>query len=287
MTPERLYSVLLRLYPREFRREFGEALLEAFGELYRNMGHRPVRFWRVLLSDLMQSVCGEWLDSWRSARGQFAVRWVFVCASVAIFTGAVGSALSWSFAYFYHPYLEGWIFPAWCYGALLGLGLGAAQLVALRARFSLGATWIFVSAACAAVGLEVAVLLAESAGPVGYGLVLGGSVGAGQWVVLRRKTIEAGWWVAATLVAVPVGVVSCGLAVNGTLRGLNQLPNDILALHAPATSSSSAIGLLSRGLYGPTTLLDLSVELAVMATAGLVIGALTASALSSLMSRAH
>jgi hypothetical protein len=104
--------------------------------------------------------------------------------------------------------------------------------------------------------------------------------------VLRRKSIEAGWWVAATLVAVPVGIVSCGLAINGTLRGLNQLPNDVLALHTPATSSS-AISLLSRGLYGPTTLIDLSVELAVMATAGLVIGALTASTLSSLMSRAH
>jgi hypothetical protein len=286
MTPEHLYLFLLRLYPRQFREEFGEALLDTFRELYRNTGHWPVLFWRVLLSDLLQSVCREWLDSWRSARGQFAVRWVLACGSVAIFTGAVGSALSWSFAYFYHPYLEGWIFPAWGYGGLLGLGLGVAQQVALRARFSLGATWILVSAVSAAVGLEVAVLLAESAGPVGYGLVLGCFVGAGQWVVLRRKTIEAGWWVAATLVAVPVGIVSCGLAVNGTLRGLNQLPNDVLALHVPAPSDS-VISLLSRGLYGPTTLIDLSVEFAVMATAGLVIGAVTASALSSLMSRAH
>jgi hypothetical protein len=286
MTPERVYLVLLRLYPHDFREEFGEALLDAFRELHRNTGHRPVHFWWALVSDLTQSVCREWLDSLQSARAQFAVRWVFACASGAIFTGAVGSALSWSFAYFYHPYLEGWIFPPWAYGALLGLGLGLAQLVALRARFSLGAWWVLASAACAALGLEVAVLLAEAGDPILYGLVLGCFVGAGQWIVLRRKSADAARWVAASIVAVPVGIVSCGLALNGTLRGLNQLPNDLLALQAPA-NSGPAIGLLSRGLYGPATLVDVSVEFAVMATAGLVIGALTASTLSSLLSRAH
>jgi hypothetical protein len=286
MTSERVYLALLRLYPSEFREEFGDALLDAFRELHRRSGHRWVRFWSALVADLAHSICREWIDSWRSARGQFALRWVFACASGAIFTGAVGSALSWSFNYFYHPYLEGLTFPAWGYGALLGLGLGVAQLVALRARLRLGSAWVLASAACAAVGLEVAVLMAKSGGPVGYGLVLGCFVGAGQWLLLRRKTREAAWWVAASIVAVPIGIVSCGLALNGTLRGLNQLSNDVLASHAPA-DSGHAIGLLSRGLYGPTSLVDLTVEFAVMATAGLVIGAVTASALSSLMSRAR
>ncbi|MGH9145673.1 MAG: hypothetical protein ACRD1Q_03125 [Vicinamibacterales bacterium] len=286
MTAERLFSALLRLYPREFREEFGDALLEAFRELHQRTGHRPVRFWLALLSDLAHSIGREWFDNWRSAKGQFALRWVLACASGAVVTGAVGSALSWTFAYLYHPYLEGLTFPAWGYGALLGLGLGTAQVVALRARLRLSLSWVLASAACAALGLEVAVLLARTGGPVWYGLVLGCFVGAGQWIVLRRKTREAAWWVAASIVAVPVGILSCGLALNGTLQGLNQLSNDVLAAHA-SPDTGHAIGLLSRGLYAPANLVDLTVEFAVMATAGLVIAALTASALSSLMSRAR
>ena len=286
MTAERVYSALLRLYPREFREEFGDALLEAFSELYQRAGHRPVQFWLALLSDLAHSIGREWLDNWRSAKGQFALSWVLACASGAVVTGAVGSALSWTFAYLYHPYLEGLIFPAWGYGALLGCGLGTAQLVALHRRLRLSYWWVVASAACAALGLEVAVLLARTGGPVWYGLVLGCFVGAGQWIVLRRTTKEAARWVAASLVAVPVGILSCGLALTGTLQGLNQLSNDVLATHASA-NTGHAIGLLSRGLYAPANLLDLTVEFAVLATAGLVIGALTASALSSLMSRAR
>ena len=286
MTPERLYSALLRLYPGEFRKEFGDALLDAFRELHQRAGHRRVRFWFALFTDLAHSICREWFDNWRSAKGQFALRWVLACASGAVVTGAVGSALSWTFTYLYHPYLEGLTFPAWGYGALLGFGLGTGQLVALRARLRLSVSWVLASAACAAVGLEVAVLLAKTGGPVWYGLVLGCFVGAGQWIVLRRKSREAAWWVTASIVAVPIGILSCGLALNGTLQGLNQLSNDVLASHAPS-NGSHAIGLLSRGLYAPNSLVDLTVEFAVMATAGLVIGALTANALSSLMSRAR
>jgi hypothetical protein len=286
MTAERVYSALLRLYPREFREEFGDALLEAFRHLYQSTGHRPVRFWLALLTDLARSIFREWLDTSRSTSGQFALRWILASASGALVTGAVGSALSWTFTYFYHPYLEGLTFPAWGYGALLGVGLGSAQLMALRAPLRLSGSWIFASAACAGLGLEVAVVLAKTGGPIWYGLVLGCFVGAGQWVLLRRKTREAVWWVAASIVAVPVGILACGLALNGTLRGLNQLSNDVLAAHT-STKGGHAIDLLSRGLYAPTSLMDLSVEFAVMATAGLVIGALTARAFASLMSRAH
>jgi hypothetical protein len=286
MTPERVYAALIRLYPQEFREEFGDRLLDAFRELHRRKGHRPVRFWFALLSDLVHSIGREWLDNSRSAKGQFALRWILACASGAVVIGAMGSALSWTFAYFYHPFLEGLTFPAWGYGALLGLGLGTAQLVALRARLRLSFSWVLASAACAAFGLEVAVLLAGNGGPVWYGLVLGCFVGAGQWIVLRRKTRDAARWVVASMVGVPVGILSVGLALNGTLRGLNQLSNDVLATHE-TTSTSDAIALLSRGLYAPASLVDLTVESAVMATAGLVIGALTASALSSLTSPGH
>ena len=286
MTPERLYAALLWLYPSAFRHEFGDALLDAFRELHRRGERRHVRFWFAVLSDLARSACREWIDSCRSTRGQFALRWVFACASGAIATGAVGSALSWSFTYFYHPYLEGLTFPAWSYGALLGVGLGVTQSAVLRARLRLGIAWVLASAACAAFGLEVAVLVARAGGPVVYGLVLGCFVGAGQWLVLRRKIRNAAWWVAASIVAVPAGILSCGLALNGTLQGMNQLSNDLLITHAPA-DRVHAIGLLLRGLYGPTNLVDLIVELAVMATAGLVIGALTARPLSSLLSRAQ
>jgi hypothetical protein len=85
---------------------------------------------------------------------------------------------------------------------------------------------------------------------------------------------------------VPAGILSCGLALTGTLQGMNPLTNDVLAAHAPA-GRVQAIGLLLRGLYGPMSWADLTVEFAVMATAGLVIGAVTARPLSSLLARTH
>ena len=59
MTAERLYSALLRLYPPAFRREFGEAMVEAFREAYRDNRRLRGYFWLSIIVDLVRSASRE------------------------------------------------------------------------------------------------------------------------------------------------------------------------------------------------------------------------------------
>ena len=285
MTPEQVYSALLRLYPKSFRQEYGATIVETFREMRRDTQLRPFRLWLFVIGDLCRSIWREYISHWKSGPRGFALQWVLACALGAIVTGVLGSALTASVSAFYHPYLEGVSFPPWSYGALLGLGMGGAQSAALRPRLRLGGWWILITAGCAAVGLEVAVTIGKAAGPAGYGMVFGSFVGSGQWLVLRRQMERAGWWLVASALTLCASVISCGFVTSGAVRGMNALPNHLLALHAPG--SGHGLNLLVRGLYGPMTWTELAVEFAVMATTGLVIGALTAKPLSSMLARAH
>ena len=65
MTAERLYAVLLRLYPAVFRREYGEAMAEAFRDGYRDHRRRRARFWLSIIVDVGLSACREHLQVWR------------------------------------------------------------------------------------------------------------------------------------------------------------------------------------------------------------------------------
>jgi hypothetical protein len=187
--------------------------------------------------------------------------------------------MSGAFSYFYHPYFEGLIVPVWAYGALLGMGFGLTQSIGLRDRAALGTWWVLVTAVSAGLGLEVAVLVASAGGPVAYGAVLGGWVAAGQWLVLRNQIGRAGWRMMSSAIALAVGVLSCGIALNSTLRGMNPLPTDALAIIA-AGGQEPGFQVMRRGLYAPVGWTELAVELGVLATTGLVIGMLTARPLS-------
>ena len=55
MIAERLYAALLCLYPRRFRQEYGDAMLEAFRSARRDMA--PARFWLMIADDLCRSIC--------------------------------------------------------------------------------------------------------------------------------------------------------------------------------------------------------------------------------------
>jgi len=291
MTADRVYAALLRLYPAEFRREYSGPMLEAFRELHRKANDRPARFWALVLQDLVRSALRERLEVWSSRQDGFALEWALACTAGAVITGALGSALTWLFAYFYHPYLEGAAFQAGLYGALVGIGLGGAQAVVLRRRVRLGTAWVLASAASAAAGFETATTLAGTASPLTFGLILGGFVGMGQWLILRRRMLRAAWWIAASAVALPIGVLSCGLAMHGALRGMNPLADDLLAAASPDGPARlngylvDAVDLLLRGLNRPGSLQELTVGLAVMAVCGMVVGLVTAKPLSSMLSR--
>src|ERR1043165_9058356 len=61
MPGERLYRVLLRFYPREFRRRYGEAMVEFYRDRWRAEAglHTARIIWQEILFDLMRTAAPE------------------------------------------------------------------------------------------------------------------------------------------------------------------------------------------------------------------------------------
>jgi hypothetical protein len=285
MTSERVYRALLAVYPRAFRRDYGDAMVEAFRDLHRGATRPPLGFWLFVSADTCRAAYALHVDAWKSSEHRLALQWVGACALGAAVCGAAGSAVTWSFGYFYHPYLEGTTFVPWIFGATLGAGLGLVQAAALRGRARLPAVWVPVTAGCTALGVELAIAMANLAGPLGYGLVVGSVVAGGQWLVLRSRVRGAGWWVLPSAGALTAVALVSSAALNRTLAGMNPLRHDLAAVDGGARDAG--IELLLRGLYAPMSVAEFALWLAVMATIGLVIGAITAKPVSSMLSRAR
>lgn len=262
MTAERLYAAFLRLYPRVFRREYGDAMMEAFRDLHAAHRRSPVGFWCFVIVDVCYSAVRQHVEA-----TPFFVRWMSACGLGAVVVSGLANAITWGVSYFYHPYLEGLTVAPWSYGALLGLGLGAVQAAALPRRSRTAARWVLATTASAALGMPVAVAMAAVAGPVGAGLVLGGIVATGQWLALRTHTQRVGWWMSAGAGALAGGVLSYGVAMQRALAGVNPLPNQLVPV---------------RVLPIPPHVSQLALGIAIMATTGLVVGALTARPVSQL-----
>jgi hypothetical protein len=124
---------------------------------------------------------------------------------------------------------------------------------------------VLATTGSASLGMPVA--LAIAAGVVGSGLILGAIVGTGQWLVLRPRAPRAGWWATASAGALAGGVLAYGAAMQRALAGMNPLPNEMLVLRV--VPAFPHVPQLAAGI-------------AVMATAGLIIGALTARPVSRL-----
>jgi hypothetical protein len=96
-------------------------------------------------------------------------------------------------------------------GLALGLGLGAGQWLFLRRRLDDAAGWIVATVigfglAGAAMGTGTTNELAQrglTSELVGF--VLGAAAGLAQWLVLRRETDPAIWWVPASAAAFGLG----------------------------------------------------------------------------------
>jgi hypothetical protein len=237
MTGERVYTALLSLYPEPFRREYGDAMTEAFGDLSRAHSRRRLRLWLFLLGDLCRSVGRARLDACRPGARRFVLQWVGACALGILATAVAANALAWCFGYLYHPYLDGSSF-----------------------------------------GIDVAVASGGAVGPIGRGVVLGICVGTGQWLALRARAQHAGWWILASAVAVPAGVLSFSAAMHRTFAAMHPLAPEILA----RADRPEILNALVRGMSGPTSWPQLFVECAVIATAGLAIGVLTARSVGDL-----
>ncbi len=142
-------------------------------------------------------------------------------------------------------------------GALIGALIGVFQWLFLRRRIPLAGWWILATALGWGVGLPAALLINLLAG-VGlsaflYGVVVGGMVGAAQWVLLKRFTTPAGRWVWASVVAFPVGI-----SVSGLVEQVGWFAAAILwdRLHWWMAISGGAAGIVV-GMWTGITLLAL------------------------------
>jgi hypothetical protein len=279
MMPERVYAVLLTLYPRAFRETYGEDMLETFCELHRTSRLTAVGFWRFAIADLVRSAYHEQLDACRSGLRRFVLRWLVVCALGIMGTGLVASLVSWTFAYLYHPYLEGMQFAPWSYGAFLGAGLGLAQSVALRQRMRVALAWIAVTSASAALGLQLVALASQGIGPVGGGIVIGCVVGVCQWMLAGMPIPRRSWPVLASALSAPIAILLCHTWIQRALGGMNPVAADFHAT-AAGVNYGAAIDALMRGLQQPRGWTDVAFGFAAMSICGLTIGAITARRLS-------
>ena len=216
MTPERLYTSLLALYPKPFRDEYGDDMLAAFRGMRRANSRPPFAFWRFVAVDLVRSAGREQLAACRTGPRRFAVRWLAICAIGIVVTSMVANVATWTFQYFYHPYFEGLTLLPSVYGACLGL-------------------------------------------------VLGGTVGAGQWMLLPAAVRRARSWMLASAVALPVAVLFCGTAIERVLLGVNPLA---------AHSDPDVLRALISGLDRATDWTGLTLQFGAMAASGLVARAL-------------
>ena len=63
MTAERVYRLLLRVYPSDFRSEYGHEMTLIFRDEYRMRGATALAFWMSIAWDLTHSAMSVWADS--------------------------------------------------------------------------------------------------------------------------------------------------------------------------------------------------------------------------------
>ena len=279
MNAQRLYGLLLRLYPIRFRQQYGDAMTDAFVDLHRHAKSRGPSFWLFVASDTIRAAAVQHLDVWTSEDRRVSARWLLACTAGAVLCNLAGSAAMWAFGYLYHPYLEGTTFLPSAYGALLGATLGATQSL-MFVRVSERAVWIGVSGLSAAVGWELATHTAVLSGVIGYALVIGATVASAQWMALRGRMKRPSAAVLISAFAVSTAAVAGSVAVTRSLAGLN-------ALRLAPSSGRIAAEVAFRNFYAPMDWRQCLFAVAATAVAGLLLGAITVRPASSLLARAH
>jgi hypothetical protein len=121
MTAERVYGVLLRLFPRDFRDEYAAEMRAAFAEMWQQNRRSAAAFWAFVVTDTLRSAARERLET---------LRWLATAMCGLLVTTATADGAAWAYHYFYHPYLEGFTVRAIPYGLELGVVLGGSVGVA-------------------------------------------------------------------------------------------------------------------------------------------------------------
>jgi MFS family permease len=268
MTRERVYACLLRRYPRAFRRQYGDEMLQTFRALSQDDNRSPFRFASFMLYDVCRSLVREHLDAWASGMRDLAFHWILACSLGALASGAA----VWSFLLAVNALLPPHYFvardlPTGVYGTLIGLVIGSGQAFVLRRYVHRTLLWIVGTACAGAVGFPLGFIVARLFSPLsnwigvrlfGYiagVILLGALVGLTQVRLLKNSNRSSARWVFWNALAVPVGILA-GAACQSIL-------------HANPTTWH---GLVLGWLLYPSFI-------------GIVIGILTVRPLTTLLSR--
>jgi FtsH-binding integral membrane protein len=105
--------------------------------------------------------------------------------------------------------------------------------------------------------------------PWGYGtclgLVLGGTIGLSQWMLLPTHLARARAWALASGIALPIATLLCAAVVERTLVGVNPVA---------ANPTSDALGVLIPGLQQAKDWTAFAIQFVAMGLSGLVVGSI-------------
>ena len=109
--------------------------------------------------------------------------------------------IGWVIGFFVCEWLEEFLSTAFVDGLVIGTAVGIAQGLVLRKRIAPVLPWVALSIVGFAIGKLVTDLVGQAV-PEPLGVVLGGAViglsaGMAQWLILRRRFPQAGWWIGA------------------------------------------------------------------------------------------
>jgi hypothetical protein len=221
MTSGRVYTALLRLYPRSLRDEYGAEMTAAFAQLRRTTNQSSIAFWLFVAVDVARSATMAQIDECRRGSRRVALRLAVSSLAGLSATVAAAHGTNWLYGYFYHPYLEGRAIPALPYGVALGL-------------------------------------------------VLGGTVGLAQRLLLPARVRRASAWALASAVAAPIAVLFCSAAIERALSGLN-----------PVAADPSAVDLFAVTVTHARTWMDLALQFGAMTASALAVRAVIKAAKTS------
>jgi len=234
MTRHRIYEVLLRLYPRDFRREYEGELRTTFSQLCESYRGGSGRFWWRILSDVVRSSSREHLDRWTSGQPELGIRWFIACAGGTAASGLVIWLFMLAVEFFFPTRFDAdhvarnvsRNLPTGVYGTIIAAVIGAAQASVFIRSIRRRVVWIAATAAGGGAGMPIGFMFANWIGrPPGFPYVayfsgvalLGALVGLLQTLVVRPGVRQALGWIAWSSVAVVLGIAT-GIAVSSLFR---------------------------------------------------------------------
>lgn len=149
--------------------------------------------------------------------------------------------IGWAIGFFVCEWIEEFLSTAFIDGLVIGTAVGIAQGLVLRKRIAPVVPWAVVSIVGFGIGKFVSDLVGQAApGPLGMilgGAVIGLSAGVAQWLLLRRRFPQAGWWIAANLL---------GWAVGGSLIGSADGSDlSVAMIYAVGAAGAALVGIIT------------------------------------------